>query len=174
MSFSVKHRQYLAFLFLLAIALVVTISSYFRARQEFIQFHRAELLIRSGAMEQGIDLASQALASGYHQSQELARLADFCFTLADQYQSRQQFDQAADYYRAGLLLTPESLIGRLHLADTLSWMHHHSEAIILYRQVLTEHPDLRPARIALARVLGWSGRLDEAINEYRIALGDLP
>jgi tetratricopeptide (TPR) repeat protein len=163
----------LAWVWILAMAIALTIAFQAKAADQEPADRKAELFEQSFSQE-----AIGALDKALNSCLEILRLdpKDYVATLRAGWLNhlRANYDEAIRFYRAAVELHPVALEPKLGLMLPLMAVQRFADAEVLAREVLRRSPRLYVAASRLAFILFSQGRLKDAEAQYQQVLDDYP
>jgi len=165
MIFSLKTRQYLLYIFLSCLVLVLTPWWYVKTNEEYVLYRRADNYYASRDFEKAARFYGLARQKGLADPELLKRLGD-------SYLAIQDFASALEIFRNLQSIKPEDLSVLVKLAHVYSLNGMNGKALDIIGQALQKRPDWRTARIWKARILAQNGQFSEAIKLYYQILGE--
>ena len=90
--------------------------------------------------------------------------------LGELYSRKDNYAEAATYYRRARERNPNDAQLTATLAQMLSWTEQFHESIQLYRELAQQDPANADHLLSLARVLSWAGNYNESVETYNRVL----
>ena len=133
MNKALKIKQYLIFIFLLAVSVLLAIFGYREVRRDMVLFRKGEQLLVKHDFQSAAIFLSESFRLGNSSPKLLKSLGEAC-------RGAGRTQEAIEAYRLYLKQFPVDRTIRISLARLLTRHGHYNEAAVEYRKVLGDNP----------------------------------